>query len=130
VEGGDIQEKALLDHFGLGEQTSMSEPSQKNEMSMILTQIGDIIDCLTNVIPSIRGCTESKLRIRTVLITSESPDVLDEHTQVVKEVLPAADDVVRERLVKSLSWRWRCLIGALDPQNIRNYPRNNKDRLS
>lgn len=79
---------------------------QNNDVSMILTHIGEIIECLMTLIPSMRGGTALNLTVRTMSTNMESIDGFERYTGLIKTQFPGVDIMVSKRLVESLCWRW------------------------
>lgn len=110
--------QALLEYFGPEKHTSTSDGPEENEISMFLRHIGDTIDCLMNLIPSLRGGTTLKPAFHSVQANEDSHEGTSERfTRLIQKEFPAIGEVIKERLVESLTWRSRRLSLFSEPSN-------------
>jgi hypothetical protein len=102
--------QALLEYFGPEKQTSTSGRQQENEISVILTHIGDTIDCLMSLIPSLHGGSTLNRAFYSVQANEDfHGGASEKFTRLIQKVFPAVGEVIKERLVESLIWRSRLL---------------------
>lgn len=99
-------DQALVDYFASEEPKSTSETLLSDELSVILSDLEDIIDCLLSLIPSIRNEAAPRFTLGDVLIHSEPNGQIE---QLVRTQFPTIDPIIADRLVMAISWRWNHL---------------------
>lgn len=97
---------------------STAEPVSSDELSEILADIEDIIDCLMSLAPSIRNRTEPKLTLSNSPTSTESNIQLERDAQLVQKVFPTLDSMVADRLLMAISWR-RNLLATWKDQSLK-----------
>lgn len=105
---GDI-DQALLEHFCPGESKQTAENPSSDELSGILSEIEDIIDCLSTLVPSIRIGTGPVLTVTTTSASPKSSIQVERDTQLVREFFPTIDSAIKDRLLMAISWRWKLI---------------------
>ncbi|KAG6366037.1 hypothetical protein INS49_000213 [Diaporthe citri] len=119
-------DQALLDYFATEEPGSTTETVSGDDVSAILADIEDIIDCLLSLAPSIHNGTEPKLTPNTSQTSTESNSQLERDTQLVRASSPTIDSMIAERLLIALSWRRTLIANWRDPSLKTNDPEKSK----
>lgn len=122
AEGEVITDKELLEYFAPMEQSSVSGGPQDNELSVILTHIEEVIDCLMSLIPSIGGGRARSLTGSTISTDMQWPGEFERYTRLIQRFFPGVDDVISGRLTGALTWRRSCLNQFSELPNSKVYP--------
>lgn len=110
-----IIDQALFDYFGAKEPKTTTETPSSDELAGVLSDIEDVIDCLSSLAPSIRNATRPKLRSNTSSTITESNGQLEWDTRLVQTFFSTLDSILKDRLLMAISWRRKLIANWKGP---------------
>lgn len=121
-------DQASLGSFAPEEPGATSESDSSDELSEILAEIEDIIDCLFSLAPSIRIGTEPKLMLNNPPTNMESSSRPERDMQLVRTFFPNLDSLIEDRLLTAISWR-RSLIANWKNPLLKTHDLEKSERM-